>query len=338
MLKVSPNEFADALRHAWDHTRHRPLFGWGPPGAAKTAVVRQFADSVGVPLVDFRLGQLTPSDLKGMPVIDHDAGVTRYYPPAQLPRENGAGGILLLDELVQAPPVMQGIAQELLLARRLAEYRLPEQWLVIGLGNRKEDRASVFEMPAQVENRFRHYVIEPTLEDWTRWAYRSGEIHEHVIAFLSYRPNLLHKPDRNTRAWPSPRSWHMASEDYTHGHSVVPSVGEGPGLEFEAFVRTYQNLPDLNRILDGDGETLTAPHEQSALYALATGLALRSEEPEHFRHAFSWLHERSNDEWVQLFLNIGLARAEELGRQGTFARAFARTDSAKRFLRNTRAA
>ena len=65
-------------------------------------------------------------------------------------------GILFLDELNMAPPVMQGVAQQLILDRKIGSYKVPEGWLILSAGNRKEDRASVFEMPSPSANRFIH--------------------------------------------------------------------------------------------------------------------------------------------------------------------------------------
>ena len=271
-----------------------------------------------------------PSDLKGMPVTDHASGRTRYYPPSELP-ESGEG-ILLLDELVQAVPTMQGIAQQLLVARRLGEYELPDGWMVMGLGNRKEDHASVFEMPAQVENRFRHYLITPSLTDWQRWAFRTDAIHDHILAFLNFRPELLHKYDRDSRSWPSPRTWHMASDDYRHGHSIIPSVGRGPGMEFMAFVEVYQNLPSLEAIMAGNGQGSTLPTDPSALYALAHGLALRSDTREAIENSFSWMRHHLAEEWTALFISTLVARATERNERDRVLSALTSIDGAHEFF------
>lgn len=328
MLKVTPSEFAVVVERNWFSTRHRALMGWGPPGASKTAIVRSIAEKFGVPLIDFRLGQLTPQDLKGVPVPRD--GVTHFFPPAELPQ--AGEGILLLDEFVQAVPTLQGIAQELLLSRRMGEYRVPDGWMVIALGNRKEDRASVHDMPAQVGNRFKHYLIEPTLDDFRRWAYRSGAIHEQVLAFLAWRPELLHRFDRNAPAWPSPRSWEFASEDHAAGGSVIPSVGEGAGLEFEAFVRAYADLPDLQRILEGKGEPLGNRREQSTMFAIVVGLAMRSDKPSQGVHAFRWVSSNLTEEWTQLFVTQTFERAKELSKLSGFLDAFGRQVEAMEYV------
>ena len=330
MLTVTPRALQVAIRHAWQHNRTRPIMCWGPPGAAKTASVALVANEMNVPLTDLRLGNLTPSDLKGLPVIDHDQRVTRYYPPAELPHQGE--GILTLDELNIAPPVMQALAQELLLERRLGEYHLPEGYLIVGMGNRKEDRAAVHAMPAPAANRFKHYRLEPSLSDWRHWAHGTDSIHEHILAFLHYRPELLHKFDPGAPAWPSPRSWHIASDDYRHGGSVIPAVGEGPGLEFEAYVQVYSQLPDIDAILAGRGQRERAPEEPSALYALTLALAERTDAGEGASHAMAWVLEHLTDEFTQLYLSSVYTRASARGTLGEITTALSATDGALEHL------
>ncbi|CAN5833016.1 MoxR family ATPase [soil metagenome] len=326
MQKVTPAGFAEAVERAWTGARHRPIFGWGPPGIGKTDLVNEVAGRLDVRVAEFRLGQLTPSDLRGMPVVDHDARVTRFYPPEDLPR-SGAG-ILLLDEYPQAVPVMQGLAQQLLLERRLGSYVLPPGWLVVGLGNRKQDRASVFDMPSQVENRFKHYLLQPDLEEWRTWAAGAG-IHEHVIAFLSFRPELLHAYDPLERAWPSPRSWHAASEDHALGGSIVSSVGDAAGREFEAYVRMHRTLPEIDALLAAADSDTAFPEELSAAYAVTAALALRSDTPERAARALRWLGRRATPEWLNLFMTLSAARFAARGLAVEFSVAVAEDPEAR---------
>src|SRR5690349_8039975 len=119
---------------------HRLMFStmiWGPPGIGKSSIVAQTAQAYNMEMIDLRLSQLAPTDLRGLPVAEH--GISRWYPPEFLPREGR--GILFLDELNLAPPAMQGMAQQLILDRRVGNYTVPDQWFIWAAGNRKEDRA-----------------------------------------------------------------------------------------------------------------------------------------------------------------------------------------------------
>ena len=58
------------------------------------------------------------------------------------------------------------MAQQLILDRRVGSYRVPRDWFVWAAGNRKEDRAAVFDMPAPLANRFIHLTVEAHLDSF----------------------------------------------------------------------------------------------------------------------------------------------------------------------------
>ncbi len=287
---------------------------WGPPGVGKSSVVSQVTGSSGLDLVDLRLSQLAPTDLRGLPVARE--GVARWYPPEFLPQEGR--GVLFLDEINMAPPALQGIAQQLILDRRVGSYRVPDGWFIWAAGNRKEDRASVFDMPAPLANRFVHFSVAPDLDSFKAHALTAG-IDEKILAFLAFRPGLLHRPDETRPAWPSPRSWMMADRLLRAGLDVAPAVGAPVAAEFAAFTSVYSALPDLDAICAGHGPE-SFPAEPSARYAVAIGLTMRAKTPEGLRHALSWLIGHASDEWTSLVLvdAVRLARAE--GRMGALAK------------------
>jgi len=46
---------------------HTPVMLWGPPGVGKSQIVAQIAQEKETHLIDIRLSQLEPSDLRGIP-------------------------------------------------------------------------------------------------------------------------------------------------------------------------------------------------------------------------------------------------------------------------------
>lgn len=299
---------------------------WGPPGVGKSSVVAQVAAAHGLDFVDVRLSQLAPTDLRGLPVPEADGqggGVSRWYPPEFLPRSGR--GVLFLDEVNMAPPTMQGMAQQLILDRRVGSYELPEGWFVWAAGNRKEDRASVFDMPAPLANRFLHLSVRPDFDSWRSYALGRG-LHEHVVAFLTFRPELLHRLDPAQPAWPSPRAWEMAAGLHRAGLDVAPAVGEAAGAEFAAFVRLYEGLPDLGLVLRGQGAGLRLPAEPSVRYAAVVGLAARAGGADEAYHAFTWLADAAGPEWLQLYVATLVSKFQATGHLGDLAGLLARDE------------
>ena len=166
---------------------HTPVMLWGPPGVGKSQMVAQVADRNDVPVIDIRLSQMEPSDLRGIPFrVDERV---EWAVPAMLPDRNrhGERGILFLDEITSAPPSVSAAAYQLILDRRLGAYTVPAGWAIFAAGNRQGDRGVTYTMPAPLANRFSHFEVETHLDDWVAWAYANG-IDERVIAFLRFRP------------------------------------------------------------------------------------------------------------------------------------------------------
>ena len=323
-MSLTPNELAQYLNALVSQNLPLSTMIWGPPGVGKSSVVAQVAAANSLDFVDVRLSQLAPTDLRGLPVAQdtgNGGGVSRWYPPEFLP--TGGRGILFLDEVNMAPPTMQGMAQQLILDRKVGSYELPEGWFVWAAGNRKEDRASVFDMPAPLANRFLHLSVRPDFEAFRGYALGRG-LHEHVLAFLTFRPELLHRLDTTQPAWPSPRAWEMAARLHRAGLDVAPAIGEATGAEFAAFVRLYEQLPDLESVLSGESREMKLPQEPSVRYAAVVGLAARAEGAQQGFHAFSWLADQAGAEWLQLYVATLVSKFQARGALGELVALMAR--------------
>ncbi len=256
-------------------TARQPVFVWGGPGIGKSAVVRQLAQDLAVPLQDVRALLLDPVDLRGLPFLGSD-GRSKWATPEFLPRDGA--GILFLDELNAAPAMVQAGCYQLVLDRKLGEYTLPKDWAIVAAGNRDSDRAVTTRMPTPLRNRFVHLEFEVDLQDWTEWAIGAG-IRPEVIAFLRFRQELLSAFDRDANAFPSPRSWDFVSRilDGTPDQSVehelfAGTVGAGAATEFSAFLKTFRELPNIDAILLNPHKE-PVPDNAAAQYAVASALA-----------------------------------------------------------------
>ena len=287
---------------------------WGSPGIGKSSIVAAVAKNAGIGLVDLRLSQLAPTDLRGLPVADK--GVSKWFPPEFLPTQGE--GILFLDEINMAPPAMQGISQQLILDRKVGSYIVPKGWFIWAAGNRAEDRASVFEMPSPLSNRFIHYSVNPDFESFKLFALKQG-IHESIISFLAFRPALLYKMDEKRPAWPSPRSWFMANMLHQTGMAIHPAIGEPAATEFYSYLDIYLNLPDLDAICAGK---LNAhfPYEPSARFAVSIGLTLRAKNEKTMRNALLWVVSTAPAEWQSSFVMNMIQHAREDGNIVTLAK------------------
>ncbi len=292
---MTPTELKTYLSALLSHEVKCSVMIWGPPGIGKSSIVKQLADENSFDFVDVRLSQLAPTDLRGLPVPNE--GITYWAPPEFLPREGR--GILFLDEINMAPPAMQGVAQQLILDRKVGNYQVPDGWYIWSAGNRKEDRAGVFDMPAPLANRFIHLETEASIESFRQYAFTAG-VSDRMIGFLAFRSDLLHKMLPNEVAWPSPRSWEMADVLHHAGLNIETSVGVSAAAEFYAYLEVTENIPDIKAIVAGNKQP-KFPSEVSLRYATTMSLVGHSDDVDKALHALRWLIERANPEWVQLY-------------------------------------
>lgn len=278
LLAVLDREFLSAREG-----HHTPVMLWGAPGVGKSQMIAEIARRHDAPMIDIRLSQMEPSDLRGIPFRIENR--VEWAVPSMLPdrARHGPNGILFMDEITSAPPSVSAAAYQLILDRRLGEYQVPPGWAIFAAGNRQGDRGVTYTMPAPLANRFSHFEVETHLDDWVGWAYAHA-MDERLIAFLRFRPELLFdfNAAQNPVAFPSPRSWefaHRALQKFdANSDLLLPAlqacVGAAAGLELNAFIENLDRMPDLDAILDG--ELVTVPSEVDLQYAVACALVARA--------------------------------------------------------------
>ncbi len=277
---MKPSQVLKALKYT-AITKRRPVFIWGPPGAGKSDTVAQLAKTLKLELIDKRLSQSDPTELKGYPWPDQTKHIMTFFRDGELPTKGK--GILFLDEMNLAPQATQAAAYQLILNRRIGQYELPEGWIVIAAGNRSSDRSGVHSMPAALANRFVHIDFEPDMEDWIDWAMANG-ISDATRGYIRFRPANLstNKIEPGIRAYPTPRTWAFADEIVNSGLSpevelelLKGTVGEGVAVEYMGFIREQKNLPDVDMILLKPTE-VKVPSSPSTCCAVVAALEPRT--------------------------------------------------------------
>ena len=101
---MRPAHIANVLEQEFLSTRdghHTPVMLWGPPGVGKSQMVLRVGERHDVPVIDIRLSQMEPSDLRGIPFKNGEH--VEWATPAILPdaERHGPEGVLFLDEIKQ---------------------------------------------------------------------------------------------------------------------------------------------------------------------------------------------------------------------------------------------
>jgi MoxR-like ATPase len=285
---ISPNNAKKSISIAM--RKKRPIFLWGPPGIGKSDIVAQICDSFpNSHLIDIRLSLWEPTDIKGIPYFDSNSGTMVWGAPAELPSAETAAKydniVLFLDEMNSAAPSVQAAAYQLILNRRVGEYRLPDNVMIVAAGNREADKGVTYRMPAPLANRFVHLELAVSFDDWFQWA-ADNRIHKDVVGYLTFSKKDLYDfdPKSPSRSFATPRSWSFVSElidedveSDTLTDLVSGAIGEGLAVKFMAHRKVAAKMPNPTDILEGKVKELKNA-EISAMYSLTVSLCYELKE------------------------------------------------------------
>ena len=264
--------------------KKRPLFLWGPPGIGKSELVESITEELGGYMIDLRLGQMEPTDIRGIPFYNKDTGKMDWAPPVEMPDEELASQypvvVLFLDEMNSAPASVQSAAYQLILNRRIGKYRLPDNVRIVAAGNRESDKGVTFRMPTPLANRFVHQEMRVDFPSWQEWAV-AKKINKDVVGYLSFAKQDLYDFDAksSSRAFATPRSWTFVSElleddgidEDTAMNLIAGTVGEGLAVKFMAHRKIAGKMPNPADILKGKVKDLNVK-EVSAMYSLVISM------------------------------------------------------------------
>jgi hypothetical protein len=332
----------------------QPVFLWGPPGIGKSEVVEEIGRDTGRKIIDVRLAQYDPTDIRGIPFFDMSTGQMRWAKPSDFPaivnesviaeltnavneakstlelaREEAVSNpnattlatrhtatqqlknaeaalnaaeiahslqnaVLFLDEMVSAPPTVQGAAYQLVLNRKIGEYTLPDDVVLVAAGNRESDKGVTYKMPSPLANRFAHVEMIMSTDAWLEWA-TSNNVNPAIVGFISAHKDRLFTFDAknvaNEKAFATPRSWAKCSSNLnkldellrigkvtkaeyeTQLVQVIASlVGKATATTFNQHFKYLGKLPTSEQILDGVPGLKYDTNEPSAHFSLITSL------------------------------------------------------------------
>ena len=240
-------------------------------------------------LIDIRLSLWEPTDIKGIPYFDSNSGTMVWGAPSELPTEEFAAQfdyiVLFLDEMNSAAPSVQAAAYQLILNRRVGQYKLPDNVMIVAAGNRDADKGVTYRMPAPLANRFIHLELAVNFDDWFQWSVVNN-IHTDVVGYLTFSKKDLYDfdPKSPSRSFATPRTWSFVSElieddldETTTTDLVAGAIGEGLALKFMAHRKVASSMPNPSDILAGKVKEMRTK-EISAMYSLTVSLCYELKE------------------------------------------------------------
>ncbi|MCS7151713.1 MAG: AAA family ATPase [Endomicrobia bacterium] len=197
------------------------LLIFGPPGIGKTQIVTEFAKEKNMDARIRFLSRTEPTDWLGIPKTktDNNEEYTVFVRPKFLRGKTENRRILFFfDEINTAPPQVLNSALDVILNKRVEEYELPKDTMIVAAGNYgKEDGTYVEELSKAVKTRFIQVRLNPDLKQWLKWAKSKG-IHSSIIDFLSTMNSIRYLLDieglkqENAQQVATPRGWEKLSD------------------------------------------------------------------------------------------------------------------------------
>jgi hypothetical protein len=294
----------------------RPIFLWGPPGIGKSELVEGITKDLGGVMYDLRLGQMEPTDIRGIPFYNKENGKMDWAAPIDLPDAETAAQypvvVLFLDEMNSAPASVQSAAYQLILNRRIGKYVLPDNVVIVAAGNRESDKGVTFRMPTPLANRFLHQEMKVDFPSWQEWAVQNN-IHKDVVGYLSFAKQDLYDFDAksSSRAFATPRSWTFVSQllndealdDDTATNLVAGTVGEGLAVKFMAHRKIAGRMPSPTDILKGKVKDLNVK-EVSAMYSLVISMCYELKAAVEAKMDMKEFHEMADNFFAYMMKNF----------------------------------
>lgn len=271
-------EFGKCVEYNIEHNLKHAILGLGAPGVGKSQLIRQIGEKYGYKVIDIRLAQMSEVEIGGLIYPNESRTKTVWLSPEILPDEkrDGKNTILLLDEITSCSKRVQVAAYQLILDRRIGQYKLPEGTFVIALGNREDDDGVYIQLAGPLADRFEIHYIEPNFEDWKNDYALKNDVHHWVVSYLTFKPSALHNQaqQEGNMVFATPRSWVRVSDilkfdsDISNPvirHKIIGNVGEAEGIQFIEFCKKHATVVTADDFINGRAQAPGAPEELSIL-------------------------------------------------------------------------
>ncbi|AZU98186.1 ATPase [Salmonella phage SE_PL] len=261
--------------------------------------------------IDFRLSQIDPTDLRGIPVpekifldmdgkslIESELKEVQDYiaetaviwaAPKVLKLPSDWKGVILFDEINSAMPIVQAASYQLILDRCVGEMKLPKDCLILAAGNRETDGGVTFTLATPLRDRMTHVEMEPNHQDWIDDYAIGKRLNPATVAFINNTGtkffNTLNPNDPSHSGGTSPRSWERVAqyEDLNDGSldkevyraMIAGRIGEAAAISYIEYVENVSKLPDTMKILNGEIKELDGSLDISANYFISLNLVYK---------------------------------------------------------------
>ena len=302
------------------------------PGVGKTSLLKMMEEDLG-DKYDYIYVDCPVKDMSdiGMVIPDHESKTLHYYVADLFKLDSPKPKVILLDEFMKSPKLLQVIFTRLMLERMVGDAALPEGSIVFATSNNASDGVGD-SMLAHAGNRVCIMrMAKPTPDEWLAWATENG-ISRVIRAWVSMFPRCLasytdgnqndnpyiYNPRKPQNAFVSPRSLATASNivrsrKENDADSVIAAltgaIGESAARDMQAYIEFSDQLPAWESVI-ADPKTAKVPDGAGASAIIVFG-AIAKITKDTITPFMTYL-ERFEPEWQACFaINIAKSTAKQ---------------------------
>lgn len=250
----------------------------GPPGVGKSDMFEQVAELRKGIFLPFLAASMDPTDSTGCPMPDDITGVTKFLPPETLirlthaaPPERQGPIVACFDDFAAAPIQVFNALLRFFCNREVSanpKHKVRDNVLLCATSNRAEDNAGAQDLTTSQANRWHHFTLAVSVEEWCKWAVQR-RLEPEIIAFVQKNGNMLHQfnpEELDEPSFATPRSVAAASrvqkaigKDHKDIRlAMAASCGQAWAGQYMAFLKNAHRLVDPQDIFKNP-ETARVP-------------------------------------------------------------------------------
>jgi len=257
------------------------------PGVGKSSILKMLEAEMGNEEYDFIYVDCPVKDMMDVAasIPNHATKSLEYYVSSLFKLGNGKKKVIMLDEFMKSPKLLQIIFTRLILERTVGDIALPEGSIVFATSNNASDGVGD-SMLAHVGNRVTILrMSKPTAEKWNVWATANGVARPirawaamNPRAFYSYTDGgqddnpYIFKPSGTAQQFVSPRSLAKASPivsskgelgEHLMMALLAGTIGEAAAKSMSAFIALEDKLIRFEDVIKSP-DTIKVPDDVSA--------------------------------------------------------------------------
>jgi len=289
-LRVSINEAKDLIKTVGHEIT--PIIV-SEPGVGKSSILKMLEAEMGTDEYDFIYVDCPVKDMMDIAasIPNHESRSLEYYVSSLFKLGNGKKKVIMLDEFMKAPKLLQVIFTRMMLERTVGDVPLPEGSILFGTSNNASDGVGD-NMLAHAANRVcLADMRKPSADEWNAWAGGvvdgKPRVARSIRAWVAMNPRVMKsytdpdqsdnpyifKPSGSAKSFASPRSLTKASvivenrnkfSENTLAVALAGTIGEAAAKSMAAFINLESKLVPYAEIIKSP-DTAKVPSDISAL-------------------------------------------------------------------------